>query len=669
MTTTNQLVSEKQTSTQTQNLASTIDHRSETVVDDETVLPVKLHTFPKPWVDSMQSEHSERAFAVLENPSEIYSAIEEYGGGGVAYSKLIGSMKKGDFEDFMRLQKLFIKAQHDERLRVKRWIETGLARSIKNALIDNTSSFPVTTLEHVKQRLDAYEEIGIETPSMHETIETTIEALYDNDWENAFRVVEGLLSDIPETAHKPNTDIDIVVDLLARLWTLLFFQHEDEQGTLTDETVHHAIEKVVEITSVPFIPSRKIDGELEDYTMAEIMEEAESRSYEDVVKNNLYQYVFHNDTTQIDAFTAYLYLSGREIVEDQRHGAEKPTRARLAVAEKQFRFVRLLGESEIADLTEKEIAWAHSHEYVSRGAMYASGWIESQRENQPDPEFEKAATEYVHASELLIDHIPVRSMKYRSKAMRYSAKNAPRDSAIEIHKQAVKFLITQASEVDETYFTSAVQDRIRYHSFQKHKHSLDKAYIEGEYDKVNHHYYECVGMEESIDLPLRTHKIEQKHLTAQGKRAEQEQDYETALAAYEQISRGKAFVTNRRVLIDMKKALINDEYDTFESLLGEMTGTHKLIDLAGHIILGKYPDGGFPLMDKIDNKALPSGESTRPVKIQEHAIKQIVNTDNFAGMHDETIGRLFYACRQALTAPVSERELYRNVVLDVFMEL
>lgn len=665
----------KQLATKTQEEASVdifsrIDDDGNVTVGSEELSVTPIRTFSKPWSNAIKSVHTERADEVLNNPSSIHSVIEEYSGGGEAYSKLVGALNKSDFDDFMRLQNLFIKAQYDEQRRVKRWIETGLARSIKNAIIDSSASFPITTLDDVKNRLDAYSETGIKTPSIHETIETTIEALYDEDWDNALRVVDGLLSSVPQKPHKPNSDIGVVVDLLARIRTVLVLQQADTDDELHFTAVYDAIKTVVNVTDKPVIPKRKIEGDLDEMEIEEIMQEAESRSYEDATKRQLYEYVFHTDPYQVDAFTAYLYLSGRDIVEDQRHGVEKPTRARLAVAEQQFKTVRLLGDNGFASLTDKELAWAHSHEHVSRGAMHASGWIESQRENQPEPEFEKAATEYMHASMILAEHIPVRSMKYRSKAMRYSAKKAPRDSAIMIHQKAVESLITQADEVKQTYFTGAVQDRIRYHTFQKHKHALDKAYIEGDYKKVNTHYYECIGMADSIDLPLRTHGIEKKHLTAQAKRSEADCDYETAIAAYEQIDRGKAFVPNRKVLIEMKQALRNESYNEMVELLTELKGTHKLIHLAVHVIHGEYPENGFPLMENITASPIESGhEQSSKQKIVEHTIKQTMNTDNFAGMRDEDLAELFNACKHALSAPVEERWMFRELTKDVFMRV
>lgn len=620
---------------------------------------------------SEESTHSQNAKELLQNPSSIHSIIEDYKGGGEAYSKIIGSLSKGSFDDFMTLQKLFVKANYDEVNRVRSWIEHGLARSIKNSIINSNSTFPVTTLVDVKNRLQVYRDIGVEVPTIHETIETTIEALYDNEWKDGLSIVEGLLYDVPDESLHSEEDIELVIDLLIRLRTALQVETAIENGTLTKRTVSNAIRKYVSLTSQPLIPNRKIDGELSDKSISEILDIAEKKSYEDVIKSRLYGYICHRDENCTQAFVEYLYLTGRSIVEDQRHGMEKPTRARLGLAEKQFKAVNKLSELGIVERSDREQAWSKSHYYVSRGALKASGWIESQRENLPKPDFEGAATEYVHASACIVDYVPVRAMKYRSKALRYAAKRTPHSSAIEIHKKTVEYLINSAIEVDETYFTSSVQDRIRYHTFQRFSHELELAYKNRNYMEVNLLYHECMSMADSIKIPMKTHQIEQKHFTAQAKRAELDGDYETAFAAYDQINKSNTFIGNRKTMIEMKKLIKQDEIEQAVAKGNELKGTHKIIKDALSVLVGEYPENGFELESQLNTIPLPNVKESQVNKqrVSDHVIKKQLKTDNFAGLQDENVSKLFTAVKNAVTAPVCERELFRQEVKKQLLNL
>jgi len=620
--------------------------------------------------DDEQSIHTKRANELLDKPSNIHSFIEEYKGGGEAYSKIIGGLDTGSFDDFMKLQNLFVKANYDEAGRVTRWIEYGLARSIKNSILDESSTFPVTTLVDVNERLKAYRDIGIDVPTVFETIETTIEALYDNDWENALHVVEGLLYETPDASLHSNEDIDDSIDLLLRLKATMVVDSDAKQGTLNYKTVEKVVDSYANLTNTPLIPDRKINGNLNDKSIKEMFAIAEDRSYEDIIKKRMYGYICHYDSRCFDAFVEYLYLSGRNIVEDQRHGMEKPTRARLALAEKQFKTVNLLSKEGIVNRSEKEVAWSLSHYHVSRGALKASGWVESQRENQPKPEFESAATEYVHASSYLVDKVPVRAMKYRSKAFRYAAKRTSRTATIAIHDKAVEYLINIAVEIDEPYFTASVQDRIRYHLFKKYENQIDQAYINGEYSVVNSLYYESISIAKSIKIPMKTHNIEKKHLTSQAKRAEAEQDYETAIAAYEQLNKSTTFIQNRKTLIKIKKLITDGKPEQALEVSNEFSGSHKVIHDALYIINDQYPDGGFGLEDKISQLALPVTDSIENVEREnEHVIKHSLNTDNFAGLADKDVSKLFLAIKNAVNAPIIERNLFKHEVERLLMKL
>lgn len=336
-----------------------------------------------------------------------------------------------------------------------------------------------------------------------------------------------------------------------------------------------------------------IDGER--VTTDLLMEVGDAMPYEAATKARLYHAALGLAGSHMPAFTHYLYLQARRIVERQRHGSEKPSRAMLLVAELYFEAVCDLTDWFPYTLTDEQITWTDSYYHVVRGIRFGSGWLESHRENNPDHGFRRAASEYAHAAEESLSISTIRSVKYRSKAFRYAVKSQADSEAAGIHQAALDWFVNFLSEHDsvDRRLLGVSQARMRYHLYQKLKRDVADSFNDGDFDEVVSRYYDALELHQSINIRTDLSDAERRYYVALGRQAEREGDWDAARIAFNQVDIAhKDPIQNRIRLTEVKEALANNEFEKAVEKSSKLSGDNSLIDAGVQLLAEASVDDG-----------------------------------------------------------------------------
>lgn len=422
----------------------------------------------------MLESDRQRAVHLVATPSNYNRIISEYDSETDAYSALTSAASQtfSKHSEVIELHRIFI----ENNTQIEQWLTRDLARTIKNKVLADTdadSQFPVGTLQEVVDRLDAYEEIGIDVPTVSEQVETIIEAIYDADWGNAHAIIDRLLDDIPDGYAN-----SMPVYFLARTRAALALHPMTSPGHdgFTESPVIIESRRFKATTAPPEMSAPN--------TPTECFERAELLPYESDRKRKMFTLAIHKDPSESTALAEYLYLSAKNTVEKYRHRDPNPSRGHLAVAQLQFDLIAHKSLSETSD--GDRIPWAESYYHISHGMMYSSARYESTRVNAPEMEFLEAADAYKRAAAAIASVNTRRQLKYLSKSYRHQA-NATRDIHRfgQIHQAAKQeFFELYEEDVLDGYGTVA-QQLIRYHHYRELEMRIYNAFCKGSYGYVN----------------------------------------------------------------------------------------------------------------------------------------------------------------------------------------
>lgn len=515
------------------------------------------------------SKHAERAKRLVEAPERYDELKAEYSNEWKYYRSLRNAAPEelATFDEYVELHRIFF--ERESRRQIRAQVEQWLPRSVKNMVLGSSKrgrAYRISTLQEVNERLKTYDELGLATPDLYEQIQTILEALYDDDWNDAHSILDDLLDDTPNGASK-------TIELVARVRVALAVRDAEDTSA-----VHQAIVEYVETVDPPLSDAPS--------TASECTRKASQLPYDDPQKEDLYAAALHQNPRNGDAFVNYLYLSAREYVERYRHEGEDPSRALLAVAFLQF---TVLDEVNWFKTDATQDAWIASYEQVAYAILVSGGRWGSDRENWPEPDFLAAASSYASAATLVRTVHDGRFLKYVSKSFRHAAHEAfDWELRRELHADAIELILRLSAEIGEDDAVVTGQELVRYHKLRRTEASMHVNFDLGEYEAVVDQYHDFAELRENIHRPIKTGEVHQMYDLSKARTAEKEGEYERARGLYNLVDDDRA--AERAVFCKVKEHVENGETAEAERCLDEFGQSHPTVATAVAILSGGRPD-------------------------------------------------------------------------------
>lgn len=432
------------------------------------------------------------------------------------------------FDDYLELRRIFLARGPAGPIRDR--IKNRLDRSLKNMVLGTSArgrAYPVETIAELVDRLSAFGSLGVDTPSLGTVVRTTVEYCYDDTDDSVGRhtVFNGLLTDTPDETTAETRD---AVEFLARAR----FAERLAETNNPDELFDDAVEAYLAVVNDP-APG-------DDRSADACLAAADERAFADPEKRALHELAVHRGDVG-ETFPEYLYLASTGAVEAYRHG-ESTTRADLLVAHRSLRCLDRLTVSR----SDRRAAYGTAYTHLARAIEQGGGRWESNRAGTPSPSWPTVVREYATAAAEVRRVDVVRFLKYLGKALRHAAHVVDdRPTRIRIHRVAVdlfdgtdqSILAPSSARVSEAEF-----EAVRDGTVATHQCRLQTALA---HRRLDAHEYDAASMavtrarEAAADAPQASLGIDSLSSVAtlvDARRAELAGEFETALAAYEELT-------------------------------------------------------------------------------------------------------------------------------------
>lgn len=435
-------------------------------------------------------------------------------------------------------------------------LQKNAIRSLKNMVLRDSDAgkrFPIQSARELNRRIKAYQDLGVDTVTERAVVFTLIEHILDHDTHkrHGYEIIALLLDDLPD---KPTKTVEILIRA-----GFIFSVQSSALGT-------EGFDKYVDSFFSKFPAVRPDD----DRTAAELLEDAEKRSYADPEKLELVTASLSRQQ-DVDTLQEYLYLSARDVVERYRHQSlDDPWRGEFQLAVKQY--YCLLNRFDTS-LTDERKARIRSYRSVALGELESGGRWRSQRDpdNLPDANFFNAVKHYLQAAQAIQLTDENRYIKYLSKAFRHQAtathhKNiGPANGWVasqQLHRKAAEVLMLVANESEETEVRDTAIGSIAYHNFQAHQAAAAIAFEQRNPERILDHADEAWSHIDDVRQYVKTDLLKDLQQLADVVRKENSGEFEAALDGYEEAEHPKLDLEKRQFLVEIKAKITHQDYES-----------------------------------------------------------------------------------------------------------
>lgn len=495
----------------------------------------------------------------LENPSNFDQIASNYDDEVKCYLDLLDNAKKslGSFNEYHRF--LTAATQHGPTDFVYYRLNRNGVRSIKNMILGSSRAgrqFPISSLEELQERIEAYQELGVKPVEPQSVIFTLFEHLLDSETNQ--RQPYHIINSILNQENLPNSE---VVSFLVQIRLVLALQ---VSGQNESELKRHTNQAASELPDP--LPDDDRDGE-------ELLDAAKELPYGDSEKLTLAQSSFVR-TGNNDSLIEYLYFTAVDIPERYRHRSQDtPWLGELQLARIQFQTLSTVFSEHLSNERKHRCI---SYRYLISGEIMSGGRWRSQRdpENLPEANFEQAAAAYLNASNAISVVDPKRQIKYLSKALRHQATDVRHssvgpmygwDTCRAIHEQA-KSLLTQANQrmnaTEDIDHSETTIGLIPLHDLYSHRASAIVSFQRGEVDLMKDHINSMWDILDSVRVFVDRSLMEDLNHLHEGLQMEKENEFAGAQDAYERFDHRSIDLEQRRVLMKLKKDVHMNDYDS-----------------------------------------------------------------------------------------------------------
>ncbi len=489
--------------------------------------------------------HAERAELLLDEPERYEEIVEAYEDGTEFYKKTRSKVPKvtDDFQDYLSFHRTFI--ERGPTGYIFHRLNRNTNRSIKNMIVGGSEAgenFRIYTLRQAAQRVNSYQELGVQHTSLHGVVTTLLEELYEERANHKFiyHILSTLLNRVP---HSERDAVDLVAR--ARLVAGLDPVH-NEQRALEE------LRKYLDVTNDP----RPDDNQTAD----EILDEVNHRSFGDPELVDLYGAALHRDPS-LESLSDYLYFTGRDVVERYRHrNREEPTVGELHLSQRQMAVIQEFS----VDREPENAAYIRSYHHLTLGLYYSGREWRSEQDpgKTEDSEFMKAAQEYLRAAAAIKTWNSERYIKYLNKAFRHAANAADTwQGKVEIHDRAIVALIEAGQQIDDDAANKAIADSKQLQDFWS---LVAKSYTHLRQDDPDQAHESAIAAEEQlqkIDMKISSFILQRSLTLSEGLLLEKEEAYDRATSRYDKLNADDEIVEARKNIAQIKSFIQNEESD------------------------------------------------------------------------------------------------------------
>lgn len=502
--------------------------------------------------------------SLIKNPKLFSEISDQYESDIDCFETLLTQAKQSleSFEEYTEFYSICL--EYGPTSYVQSQLEENAVRSLKNMVLQSSTAgkrFPIHTAAQLRQRIDAYRDLYINSVTQRSTAFTLLEHIFDlvedpdsdEDEAYGYRVLSRLLCEQPTTAGA-------LTAILVRARFVVAAMTVDRQVAL-DTYVNEMFRD---------FPDTKKDDEA---TASEQMERSKQRNYEDSEKLELAASALSRGE-DIEILEEYLYLSAREVPEQYRHGGDNPWRGELQLALRQWDCIL---DSFSETYSNERRARSHSYRHIVQGELSSGGRWQSQRDvrSLPDSNFLTAAKSYLGAAVEIREVDSVRYVKYLSKSFRHQATAAHyREwgpyhgwlASEKIHNQAIKLVIAIANGCDQTErIKKTLSETVARHSFLEHRAAAVVAFEQRDIDTISEEIEEALSYADNLDFPKQELSDTLQHLE-EALLFEETGEYAEAVSKYQTVSHPKLEVKKREKLAEIKEAIDNDQYETAKTI-------------------------------------------------------------------------------------------------------
>lgn len=487
--------------------------------------------------------HADRAVALVSDPERYDELAAQYSDEQVFYSKLRNSAQRAfdSFDGDLELRRIFLDRGPSEAVRER--LAERLDRSLKNMLLRSSprgEAFPVETLREANDRLDAFADLGVDTPSLLAVVKTTLEHVFDGDGiESPLTVLDRLLRDCPESQHEARQ---------YAAWARL-----GEAIDSSETPARDAEEAVRDYCTVVDDPAAA-----DERPAAELVAAARETPFVDDQKERLYATALHREQFPVRTPFDYLYVVAHEVVEAYRHGSDELRRADALIARRQL---DILSELSVPGWSDERAARARSYYHVADAIQCGGGQWFSDRAGGPDPDWASVSVAYGSAAAELQSIDAIRATKYLSKAFRHGAHAVEEWKPRQVIHRAAKQVFRSVDTDADTRLAEALDGTVQTHRCREAEAGAHVAFEAGNYEDAVDAAREAQRLAGTVPQDsFHLDGIAFVEAFAAARRAEQRGDFEQAGRQYHQLTDQSEDARRRRALVRVKRELARGDY-------------------------------------------------------------------------------------------------------------
>lgn len=521
---------------------------------------------------------------LLSEPETFGELAKQYDSDIDCYEHLLTQAKQSleTFEDYAEFYSICL--EYGPASYVQSQLEKNAIRSLKNMVLQTSTSgkqFPIRTVAQLRQRIDTYCDLGVESVTQRSVAFTLLEHIFDDDSHesHAYEIFSRLLSSQPPspgelTAILVRTQFVVAAETASRKASMDIYAEE---------------------LFTNFPDPRPND----EATATEQLKASKEHDYSDREKVDLAASALSRGGNA-KILEEYLYLSARDVVERYRHGhRDNPWRGELQLALRQWNCI-LNGFSETH--SDERRSRSRSYRHLVVGELKSGGRWRSQRDKRhlPEAKFLAAAGEYHSAAHKIREIDSVRYIKYLSKSFRHQATGAhykkwgPCHGWVAtqlMHGQAVKIITEVIDGEDLTQrLKKTFLETTAFHNFRGHRAAAVVAFErrnpESLSDEISEarSYLDTVPGSPSEDLLNALETLEQALIF------EETGEFTEALKQYRKVSHPKFDLRSRIRLVELKQAISDDQYGQAKEIAEDEFGDSSPISTAVSLVAGGVTD-------------------------------------------------------------------------------
>jgi len=521
---------------------------------------------------------------LLNEPEIFDELIKQYDSDRDCYEHLLTQAKQS-LETFEKYAEFYsICLEYGPTSYVQSQLEKNAIRSLKNMVLQTSTAgeqYPIRTVAQLRQRVDTYRDLGVESVTQQSVAFTILEHIFDDDGHEsyAYEILSRLLS------SQPSSPSDLTA-ILVRARFVVAAETASRQISL---------ETYAEELFINFPDPRPND----EATALEQLEASNEQDYSDRGKVDLAASALSRDGDD-KILEEYLYLSARDVVERYRHGhRDDPWRGELQLALRQWNCI-LNAFSETH--SDERRSRSRSYRHLVVGELKSGGRWRSQRDIQslPEANFLAAAGEYHSAAHEIREIDPVRYIKYLSKSFRYQATGAHYKKwgpchgwlATQLmHGQAVKIVTDVINNGDPTQrLKETILETAAFHNFRGHRAAAVVAFERRNADSLSDQLNEARSYLDTVPGSPSEDLLNVLEMLEQALIFEDTGEFTEALKQYRRVSHPKLDLRNRTHLVEIKRAISDDQYGQAKDIAENEFGDSSPICTAVSLVAGGAAD-------------------------------------------------------------------------------